>query len=101
LSKYNYGAYLKLFIIKKMKKIKIYSTPSCPYCNLAKDYFKDNKLEYEEINVMEDQKAAEEMVEKTGQMGVPVIIINDEDRNNEEIIIGFDRGRIAEVLGKK
>ncbi|MFA5172981.1 MAG: glutaredoxin domain-containing protein [Candidatus Paceibacterota bacterium] len=84
-----------------MKKIKIYSTPSCPYCNLAKDYFKDNKLEYEEINVMEDQKAAEEMVEKTGQMGVPVIIINDEDRNNEEIIIGFDRGRIAEVLGKK
>jgi glutaredoxin-like YruB-family protein len=84
-----------------MKKIKIYSTPSCPYCNLAKDYFKDNKLEYEEINVMEDQKAAEEMIEKTGQMGVPVIIINDEDGSNEEIIIGFDRGRIVDVLGKK
>jgi len=81
-----------------MKKIKIYSTPSCPYCNLAKEYFKDNKKEFEEINVMEDQKAAEEMIEKTGQMGVPVIIISDEDGGNEEIIIGFDRGRIAEIL---
>lgn len=79
-----------------MKKIKIYSTPSCPYCNLAKDYLKEKGIGFEDINVIENQAAADEMVEKTGQLGVPVIIV--EDGEKEEIIVGFDRGRLAEIL---
>jgi len=87
-------------IIKnKMKKIKIYSTPSCPYCHLAKEFLKENKVDFKDINVLEDQAAAEEMTQKTGQFGVPVIIITDEDGTNEKIMIGFDRGELSKAAG--
>ena len=73
-------------------KVKIYTTTSCPYCHLAIDFFKENKVEYEEVNVQEDSDAAKEMVEKSGQMGVPVIMIGD------KIIVGFDKEKIKAAL---
>jgi glutaredoxin-like YruB-family protein len=76
-----------------MKDITIYSTPSCTFCNMAKDFFKENDIAYTEYNVAEDEAKREEMVEKSGQMGVPVIFIG------EEMIIGFEEGKVKEMLG--
>ena len=73
--------------------IKIYTTPVCHYCKLAKEYFKANGLRYEEINVVGDPQAQKEMIDKTGGfMGVPVIEING------KIILGFDKDKIAVAL---
>jgi glutaredoxin 3 len=77
-----------------MSKIIVYSTPSCPYCHLVKDYLKDKGVEFEEKDVSVDRVAAREMVEKSGQMGVPQIIIND------KVIVGFNRDAIDEELSK-
>ena len=79
---------------KDEKKIKIYSTPSCIYCKMAKDFFDNNNLDYEEYDVSKDEGKKEEMVEKSGQWGVPVIIIGD------EIMVGFDKQRIIELIEK-
>jgi len=73
--------------------VKIYSTPSCVYCKMAKDFFKKNNVSFVDYNVAEDIDKAEEMVEKTGQQGVPVIDIDG------KIIIGFDKESIEEALG--
>ena len=70
----------------------IYSTPTCPYCIMAKNFFKKHNVSYAEKDVSSDQEAAQEMVKKSGQMGVPVIEID------EKIIIGFDQEKIAELL---
>lgn len=75
-------------------RVEIYSTPTCPYCIRAKEFFKEKKIAFADYNVAEDQKMAKEMVEKTGQMGVPVIMID------EQIVIGFDQPKIEELLGK-
>ncbi|MBI2640055.1 MAG: thioredoxin family protein [Candidatus Sungbacteria bacterium] len=75
--------------------VKIYTTPTCVYCKMTKEFFKNNNVEYEEHNVATDTVAREEMIKKSGQMGVPVIDIDG------EIIVGFDRGRLAELLGVK
>jgi len=75
--------------------VKLYSTPTCPYCTLAKEYFKGKNVEFEDINVAEDQKAAEEMIEKSGQMGVPVIDIDG------KIIVGFNKEEIDKGLGQQ
>lgn len=75
--------------------VKIYTTTHCPYCVLTKDFFKKNDIKYEEINVEMDQKAAEEMIEKSGQMGVPVIDVNG------EIIVGFNRPALERALKLK
>lgn len=79
-----------------MSQVTIYSTPSCVYCKMAKEYFTNNKIEYNEINVADDPKAAEEMVSKSGQMGVPVIIVKHDDK--EDLIVGFDQQKLAELL---
>ncbi|MDP2668510.1 MAG: glutaredoxin family protein [bacterium] len=76
-----------------VKKVIIYSTPWCVYCKMAKKYFADNKIEYAEHDVAEDTKARDEMVKKTGQMGVPVIDIDG------ELTIGFDQIRLKTLLG--
>lgn len=73
-------------------KITIYSTPTCPYCLQAKSFFEQKNLDFEEIDVSQDQKASEEMVKISGQMGVPVIVMD------KEIIIGFDEGKINKIL---
>ena len=76
-----------------MANIKIYSTATCPYCEMAKEYFDKNKIQYQSFNVAEDEKAAQEMVQKSHQMGVPVIDIDG------TIIVGFDKGAIDQALG--
>lgn len=75
-----------------MKKVSIYSTPSCHFCNMAKDYFKENNIEYTEYNVAEDAEKRSEMMEKSGQMGVPVIDIEG------ELVVGFNEAKISELL---
>lgn len=74
--------------------IKVYTTDSCPWCVKVKNYLKSENLEFEELNVQDDMEAREEMINKSHQMGVPVLDIN----NN--IIIGFDRAAILKALGK-
>ena len=76
----------------KKTKVIVYSTPSCPYCHSAKEFLKENKVEYEEVDVSKDQSKAQEMIEKSGQMGVPVLDING------TIIVGFDREAIRKAL---
>ena len=76
-----------------MSKVTIYSTPYCSYCKMAKEYFKSKNIDYQEHDVMSDVAKREEMVKKTGQMGVPVIDIDG------KIVIGFDRPKINEYLG--
>ena len=80
-----------------MAKVTIYSTPTCSFCTLAKDYFNANNVEYTEIDVAADPAKAEEMVKKSGQMGVPVIIVAKED-GTEEIIVGFEKDKLASLL---
>lgn len=75
-----------------MPKIKVYSTPTCPYCVTLKEFLKEKNFEFEDLDVARDEKAREEMFEKSQQMGVPVI---DIDGN---IIVGFDRAKIVELL---
>lgn len=76
-----------------MKNVTIYSTPTCHFCHLAKDYFTANGIVYTEYNVATDLEKRKEMVEKSGQMGVPVIIIDG------ELTVGFDQPKIAGMLG--
>ena len=76
-----------------MAKVKIYTTPTCHYCKMAKEYFKAKGIEYEEYDVMTDLAKRQEMVSRTGQMGVPVIDIDG------KLVIGFDRPKINEYLG--
>ncbi|MEM5947068.1 glutaredoxin domain-containing protein [Spirochaetia bacterium 38H-sp] len=73
-------------------KVILYSTPTCSYCKMAKDYFKKNKIPFIEYNVAQDMRRAEEMVKKSGQMGVPVIDING------KIIVGFNLPKIEQEL---
>lgn len=73
-------------------KITVYSTPTCVYCKLAKEFFAENNLSFEDFDVSEDRDKLQEMVEKSGQMGVPVISID------EKVIIGFDEAKIREIL---
>jgi glutaredoxin-like YruB-family protein len=75
------------------KKVTIYSTPTCHYCNMAKDFFNEHGIKYEVFDVSTDLAKRHEMVEKSGQLGVPVITIGD------EIIVGFDRALISHLLG--
>lgn len=75
------------------KNVAIYSTPTCHFCGLAKEFFKENGVTYREYNVASDMERRQEMVEKSGGMAVPVITIDD------EVIIGFDKEKLAEALG--
>ena len=84
----------KKVAVKKPKVI-VYSTPTCPYCHSAKEFFKENKIDYKDIDVSKDQSAAQEMIEKSGQMGVPVIDING------TIIVGYDKEAIKKALKLK
>lgn len=74
------------------KEVTIYSTPVCHFCQAAKEYFKENNVEYTDYDVATDAEKRQEMVEMTGQMGVPVIRIGD------DVVIGFDEAKVAELL---
>ena len=75
-----------------MSEIIVYSTPSCPYCDMAKDYLKEKAIEFVEVDVAADQLRAQEMIQLSGQMGVPVIKIGS------EIIVGFDKTKIDAAI---
>ena len=78
-----------------MSQVIIYSTPTCVYCRMAKEFFRKNNVQYEEHDVAVDEKAREEMVQKSHQLGVPVIDVNG------EIHVGFNRSELARALGLK
>ena len=76
-----------------MATVTIYTTPTCVYCKMTKEYFKANNVAYTEKDVAIDAAARQEMMDRSGQMGVPVIDING------ELIVGFNKEKIAELLG--
>lgn len=76
-----------------MQNVTIYSTPSCHFCHMAKEFFKEKNVAYTEHDVAGDAEKRKEMVEKSGQMGVPVIIIGS------DLIVGFNKPKISELLG--
>ena len=78
-----------------MANVKIYSTPTCVYCKMAKDYFKKHNVSYTEYNVAEDLDARKDMADKSHQMGVPVIDVDG------EIFVGFNRVALQKALGVK
>ena len=78
-----------------MSKVAIYTTPYCAYCKMAKEYFKLKGIQYEEFDVMSDIPKREEMIKKSGQLGVPVIDIDG------KMVMGFDKTKINEYLGIK
>jgi len=75
-----------------MPKVTIYTTPSCVYCKMTKEFFKENNVAYEEKNVATDAAAREDMIKKSGQMGVPVIDVDG------ELTVGFDKERLSGLL---
>jgi glutaredoxin-like YruB-family protein len=75
-----------------MVKVKVYSTSICPYCIMVKDFLKEHNIEFEDTNVQEDHEAAKEMIEKSGQTGVPVVDVDG------EIIIGFNKEKLKKAL---
>ena len=78
-----------------MKKVTIYSTPTCHFCAEAKKFFNEHNISYTEHNVATDMEKRKEMVDKSGQLGVPVIDIDG------QITVGFEESRLAETLGIK
>ena len=76
-----------------MKNVKVYSTPTCPYCIRVKQFLKENAVNFEDIDVSVNHDAAQDMIKKSGQMGVPVIDIEG------EMIVGFDKDKIKKSLG--
>lgn len=76
-----------------MKQVSIYSTPSCTYCKSAKEFFAENNVQFQEYNVADDMVRRQEMIERSGQMGVPVIMID------QNIIVGYNKTKLTELLG--
>ncbi len=81
--------------MNKINMVKLFSTPTCSYCVTLKEFLKEHNVDFEEIDVLEDEEARNYMVEKTGKMEVPVIEIDG------EIIVGFDRVKICQLLNIK
>ena len=74
------------------KKVTVYSTPTCPYCRMAKDYLTKKKVDFTDYDVASDKEKAQEMVKKSGQMGVPVIFVDD------KMVIGFNQAELDKLL---
>ena len=77
-----------------MKKVEIYSTATCHFCHMAKDFFSANNIPFTDYNVGTDMDKRKEMVAKSGQLGVPVIVIDD-----KEVLVGFDQQKVVDKLG--
>lgn len=75
------------------KSVKIYSTPTCHYCKVAKQYLTENNIPFEDVDVASNQTAAQEMISKSGQMGVPVFDIGG------QVLVGFDKSKIKQLIG--
>ena len=76
-----------------MKNVIIYTTPTCVYCKMAKDWFQENNIQYQEYDLSQDAVKRDEIIKKTGQMAVPVIEIDG------EFVLGFDKTKLSEMLG--
>ena len=79
----------------KQHKIILFTTPTCSYCRIAKQHFKQHRIRFKEIDVTKDERAAKDMVRRTGQQGVPVILIDNKP------FVGFDKNKINRYLGIK
>jgi len=77
---------------KAQGKIIVYSTPLCPYCFTLKEFLKENNIKFEEVDVSQDERLKEEIIKKSGQLGVPVMEING------EMVAGFDKKKICQLL---
>jgi glutaredoxin 3 len=75
--------------------VKVFSTPVCPYCHTLKEFLKSKGIVFDDIDVSADEKMRDDMIQKSGQMGVPVVYIDD------QVVIGFDREKILNLLGVK
>ncbi len=75
------------------KQVVIYSTPTCHFCQQTKEFLKENNIEYTDYDVSSDSEKRKEMIEKSGQMGVPVVFVGD------EMMIGFDKEKLSNLLG--
>lgn len=75
------------------RKVTIYSTPTCHFCQMAKEFFKEKGVEFTDYDVSTDMEKRKEMIEKSGQMGVPVIYVDD------EMMVGFDKDKLSSALG--
>jgi glutaredoxin 3 len=73
--------------------VKLYTTPACPYCFTLREFLKENKVDFEEIDVSQDERVRDDMIKKSGQMGAPVLEIGG------EVIVGFDKVKITKLLG--
>lgn len=84
-----------------MKNVTIYSTPTCHFCHAAKDFFKKNGVAFTDYDVLADKARRAEMIEKSGQMGVPVIFVDDPSNpsGQAEMLIGFDESKLKKILG--
>jgi len=75
-----------------MKKIRLFTTPTCPYCYTLMEFLKENNIEFEEIDVSQNEKAREEMIKKSGRLETPIVEIDG------QIVVGFDKQKISEIL---
>ncbi len=75
-----------------MRKVTIYSTPTCHFCHLAKEFFNEKGIKYTEYDVLADVAKRQEMMDKSGQLGVPVIVIDD------KVVVGFNQPQVEELL---
>ncbi len=79
----------------RQRKVIIFTTPTCSWCRAAKQYLRQKGIRFKEIDVSRDQRAAQDMLRRTGQMGVPVLLIDNRP------VVGFDRAKIDRLLGLK
>jgi glutaredoxin-like YruB-family protein len=79
----------------RAKKVIVFTTPTCSWCRAVKQYFREKRIRFKEIDVSRDPRAAQDMMRRTGQMGVPVILIDNRP------IVGFDKAKIDRLLGIK
>lgn len=80
---------------KSQGRVVIFSTPMCPYCETLKEFLKEKNIKFEEVDLSQDEKAKEEVIKKSGQLGVPVVEING------EMVAGFDKKKICQLLNIK
>ena len=81
------------YLFSMDKNVTMYTTPTCHFCHMAKEFLKEKGIEYTDYNVAEDADKRQEMIERSGQMGVPVIFVKD------EMLIGFDKSKLSTALG--
>ena len=78
--------------MNNMAKVRLFTTPACPYCYTLKEFFKEKNIEFEEIDIAHDEKAKDELIKKSGKMEVPVVEIDN------QIVVGFDKEKICHLL---